>query len=80
MVPGARLELARIIHPRDFKSLVSTDSTTRALYFYVIWRRVPESNRDPRICNPLHSHSANAPEDGYSYLLLNQYVNLDNIT
>ncbi len=25
------------------------------------WRRVPESNRGPRICNPLHSHSANAP-------------------
>ena len=25
------------------------------------WRRVPESNRCPRICNPLHNHSANAP-------------------
>ena len=25
------------------------------------WRRLPESNRGPRICNPLHSHSANAP-------------------
>ncbi len=29
-VPEARLELARIMHPRDFKSLVSTNSTTRA--------------------------------------------------
>ena len=25
------------------------------------WRRLPESNRGPRICNPLHSHSAKAP-------------------
>ena len=27
----------------------------------VKWRRLPESNRGPRICNPLHSHSAKAP-------------------
>ena len=26
-----------------------------------VWRRNPESNRDPRICNPLHSHSAIPP-------------------
>ena len=26
------------------------------------WRRNPESNRDPRICNPLHSHSAIPPQ------------------
>ena len=25
------------------------------------WRRDPESNRDTRICNPLHSHSAIPP-------------------
>lgn len=31
MVPGAGLEPARVIHPRDFKSLVSTNFTTRAL-------------------------------------------------
>ena len=30
LVPGARLELARLKKPRDFKSLVSTDFTTRA--------------------------------------------------
>ena len=30
LVPGARLELARPKRPRDFKSLVSTDFTTRA--------------------------------------------------
>lgn len=46
--------------PRDFKSLVSTDSTTRASGNQN-WRRVPESNRGRRICNPLHGHSANAP-------------------
>ena len=26
-----------------------------------IWRRVPESNRRRRICNPLHNHFANPP-------------------
>ncbi len=45
--------------PRDFKSLVSTDSTIRARD--VNWRRVPESNRTRRICNPLHNRFANAP-------------------
>ena len=30
MVPRARLELARAQGPRDFKSLVSTNSTTKA--------------------------------------------------
>ena len=28
-----------------------------------IWRRVPESNRCTRICNPLRHHSANSPSD-----------------
>jgi hypothetical protein len=26
-----------------------------------LWRRVPESNRAKRICNPLHNRFANAP-------------------
>ena len=30
-----------------------------------IWRRDPESNRDTRICNPLHSHSAIPPYPGF---------------
>jgi hypothetical protein len=31
-------------------------------YFYnMLWRRVPESNRCTRICNPLHNHSTNPP-------------------
>ncbi len=30
MVPGARIELARYLVPRDFKSLASTYSATRA--------------------------------------------------
>ena len=45
--------------PRDFKSLVSTDFTIRA--WEKNWRRVPESNRTRRICNPLHNRFANAP-------------------
>ena len=27
----------------------------------IFWRRVPESNRCTRICNPLHNHSTNPP-------------------
>jgi hypothetical protein len=41
---------------RDFKSLVSTCSTIRA-----VWRRGSESNRRPRLCRPLHNHSATPP-------------------
>ncbi len=49
---------------RDFKSLVSTDFTNRASDFSAKlrrWRRVPESNRTRRICNPLHNRFVNAP-------------------
>ena len=38
---------------------MSTDSTIRARD--IKWRRVPESNRTRRICNPLHNRFANAP-------------------
>ena len=50
-----------------FKSLVSTDSTTRAngnarrRYAMLRWRRGSESNRPRRICNPLHNLSATPP-------------------
>ena len=51
---------------RDFKSLVSTDSTIRADKIYLsvilsIWRREPDSNRRTRSCSPLHSLSTIAP-------------------
>ena len=50
---------------RDFKSLVSTDFTNRASESSTRlrrrWRRVPESNRTRRICNPLHNRFVNAP-------------------
>ena len=39
MVPEARIELARSITPRDFKSLASTYSATRA---FVLFSRIPE--------------------------------------
>ncbi len=32
--------------------------------FEMFWRRVPESNRCTRICNPLRHHSANSPSHG----------------
>ena len=43
--------------PTDFKSVVSTNFTTRA----DVWRCVPESNRANWICNPGHNRFANAP-------------------
>src|SRR5678809_897969 len=55
-VPGAGLEPARL-SAGDFKSPVSTSFTTRAN-----WRRESESNRRPRLCRPLHDHSAIPPE------------------
>ena len=45
---------------RDFKSLVSTYSTIRAVV-NVEWRRGSESNRRTRLCRPLHDHSATPP-------------------
>ncbi len=54
------------LRPRDFKSLVSTNFTTRAQALPRksrgnYWRRDPESNRGTRLCRPLHNHSAIAP-------------------
>ena len=57
MVPGAGLEPARMLSPRDFKSLASTNFATRAFYL----RLESESNRRPRLCRPLHNHSATQP-------------------
>jgi hypothetical protein len=57
MVPRAGVEPARVIHPRDFKSLASTCFATWAYN----WRLRPESNRRPRLCRPLHNHSATQP-------------------
>ena len=36
----------------------------RAKVIENVWRRVPESNRCTRICNPLRHHSANSPRNG----------------
>jgi hypothetical protein len=46
----------------DFKSAVSTYSTTQAHPQGVfVWRRGPESNWANRICNPGHNRFATAP-------------------
>ena len=39
--------------------------------YKILWRRVPESNRCTRICNPLHNHSTNPPR---------VHMNVGNIT
>ena len=58
MVPGAGLEPAR---PYDRGILNPLCLPISPPGQGVKWRRVPESNRGGRICNPLHGHSANAP-------------------
>lgn len=45
-----------------------------------IWRRVPESNRGGRICNPLHGHSANAPYFKTTAKLIFNKLRDDNLT
>ena len=61
-----------VLPPRDFKSLASTSFATRADFAGIvqkqcwktngrIWRLSPESNRGPRLCRPLHNHSATQP-------------------
>ncbi len=71
MVGEAGLEPAWLA-PRDFKSLVYTNSTTRPVCIVCFrdraspqsaacWRRGAESNRPTRICSPLHNRFATAP-------------------
>ena len=55
--PGPDLNRYGDFSPTDFKSVVSTNFTTRA----GIWRRDPESNWANRICNPGHNRFAIAP-------------------
>ncbi len=62
-VPGAGLEPA-CLAAGDFKSPASTDFATRAGRIAScdgVWRRGSESNRRPRLCRPLHDHSATPP-------------------
>ncbi len=67
LVPGDGLEPSRPVERGILNPLclpIPPPGQTH-LYYQKSWRRVPESNRGPRICNPLHSHSANPP-----YLML----------
>lgn|GEM_PF-3880227 len=71
MVPGAGLEPARPyergilnplclpISPPGHRGILVNNN--KLVLLKRLWRRNPESNRDPRICNPLHSHSAIPP-------------------
>ncbi len=45
----------------DHAQTVGTACAKRASSHWEHWRRVPESNRCTRICNPLRNHSANSP-------------------
>jgi hypothetical protein len=70
MVPGAGLEPARSYERGILSPLCLPISPPgqRGILAKIqaginknIWRRNPESNRDTRICNPLHSQSAIPP-------------------
>ena len=61
MVPGAGLEPARSIPPRDFKSLASTNSATRASKL----ERV--QNRIARITDYLKIDYLFTPEEGENH-------------
>ncbi len=54
LVPRTGIEPVWPIGPTDFKSVASTNSATWAND----WRLGSESNRRPRLCRPLHDHSA----------------------
>ena len=43
-MPGAGVEPARTQCPRDFKSLVSTNFTTRAIEYFFIYNMLPMLN------------------------------------
>src|SRR5690606_41658601 len=65
VVPGAGLEPARCCQRGILNPLclpISPPGHCDILpEVFILWRRVPEPNRDPRICHPLHSHSAHPP-------------------
>ena len=66
MVPGAGLEPARpyergILNPLCLPISPPGHRVAHMSVWSIIWRRNPESNRDRRICNPLHGHSAIPP-------------------
>ena len=59
MVPMAGVEPARCNQRGILNPLCLPISPHRQ-----IWRRVPESNRARRICNPLHNRFVNTPNFG----------------
>ncbi|MCD6025663.1 MAG: hypothetical protein K0R08_182 [Solimicrobium sp.] len=78
-MPEAGIEPARPLFTKaaDFKSDVSTNFTTRALFHALLrrlltrlhtsaclWRRGAESNRSKRLCRPLHNLFATPPWSG----------------
>jgi hypothetical protein len=48
------------------RSLASARGPIAKMLIRWEWRRVPESNRSSRICNPLRNLSANPPEPGFT--------------
>ena len=61
MVPGAGLEPARPLS-RGILSPLCLPIPPPGQYIAKFWRLRSESNRRPRLCRPLHNHSATQPE------------------
>ena len=57
------------MHGKDLL-LIPIKSIINQCFILKNWRRVPESNRCTRICNPLRHHSANSPKGAFTYHLL----------
>src|SRR5690606_37975904 len=51
--------------PRPWNALISAKKNPQAVTCgsFRYWRPMSESNRRTRICNPLHNHSANRPQN-----------------
>ncbi len=65
-----RTRTVTVLPPGDFKSPASTNFATWAsddwfISAWLKWRLRPESNRRPRICNPLYSHSTTQPKSNF---------------
>ena len=85
MVPGAGLEPARsydrgILNPLCLPISPPGQRMVAVTTALFVWRRNPESNRDPRICNPLHSHSAIPPYTKMVHVAERQFLKLERET
>ena len=54
---------SRLSRPLNVRQKQNSPGNVESAGLLLVWRRVPESNRPKRICNPLHNRFATAPTD-----------------